>query len=321
MSQFSGNIKRSQRPGKQLPVDRLSYPTGDIPRAATGAKPLYLVGKSQYSPQSPEHGKPEPDPMTSANMNLMMNASRKICGPLLRDFSELEKLQTSVRGVDDFARKARARAYMTLKDELTAARPNYGWVCGWEEIDGADPTRRWIAQPLDGEINFRSGLPYWCVSLALEYKGEIVLASVHDPIRNETFYSEKGGGCWLNNQRRMRASTSPAMDTAVVAANLGDRSPESVGQHITDLERLLPVFGCVQSLGSVSLSLASIAAGRLDGYFQRKPDYASSASGFALLREAGGLAEPMDPDSEAAKSGVIAGNAQTFPLLASLLRQ
>ena len=70
-----------------------------------------------------------------------------------------------------------------------------------EAIDGQDPTRRWIVDPLDGTTNFLHGLPHWAVSIALEHKGQIVAGVVYDPTKDEMFIAEKGQGAWLNDSR------------------------------------------------------------------------------------------------------------------------
>ncbi|MEM6371947.1 MAG: inositol monophosphatase family protein, partial [Pseudomonadota bacterium] len=111
----------------------------------------------------------------SANLNLMIKAARKAGRSLVKDFREVENLQVSMKGAGDFVSRADIAAEKIIKDELMGARPNYGWLAEESsEEKGADPTRRWIVDPLDGTTNFLHGLPHWAVSIALEHKGEIV---------------------------------------------------------------------------------------------------------------------------------------------------
>ena len=143
----------------------------------------------------------------SANVNIMIKAARRAARGLLRDFGEVEQLQVSSKGPGDFVSRADLKAEQVLRDELMEARPNYGWL-GEEsgaEVKGADPTRRWIVDPLDGTTNFLHGLPHWAVSIALEHKSEIVAAVVYDPTKDEMFVAEKGSGAWVND-RRIRVS-------------------------------------------------------------------------------------------------------------------
>ncbi|MBL9053686.1 MAG: inositol monophosphatase, partial [Tabrizicola sp.] len=141
----------------------------------------------------------------SANLNLMIKAARKAGRSLVKDFREVENLQVSTKGPGDFVTKADREAERLIKEELLGGRPTYGWL--GEETGtaaGADPTRRWIVDPLDGTTNFLHGLPHWAVSIALEHKGEIVSAVVYDPAKDEMFWAEKGAGAWLNDNRRLR---------------------------------------------------------------------------------------------------------------------
>ena len=140
----------------------------------------------------------------SANLNLMIKAARRAGKSLVKDFREVENLQVSTKGPGDFVSKADREAERLIKEDLMGARPTYGWLgeeTGGE--DGADPTRRWIVDPLDGTTNFLHGMPHWAISIALEHKGEIVSAVVYDPAKDEMFWAEKGAGAWLNDNRRL----------------------------------------------------------------------------------------------------------------------
>ena len=97
-----------------------------------------------------------------------------------------------MKGAGDFVSKADFAAEQIIRDELMGARPNYGWV-GEESdaVEGADPTRRWIVDPLDGTTNFLHGLPHWAVSIGLEHKGEIVSAVIFDPAKDEMFFTSE----------------------------------------------------------------------------------------------------------------------------------
>jgi fructose-1,6-bisphosphatase/inositol monophosphatase family enzyme len=155
------------------------------------------------------------------NLNLMIKAARKAGRSLVKDFREVENLQVSTKGPGDFVSKADREAERLIKEELLGGRPTYGWI-GEETgvTPGADPTRRWIVDPLDGTTNFLHGMPHWAVSIALEHKGEIVSAVVYDPAKDEMFWAEKGAGCWLNDNRRLRVSGRRAMPEAVFATGV-----------------------------------------------------------------------------------------------------
>ena len=137
----------------------------------------------------------------SANLNIMIKAARRASRGLLRDFGEVENLQVSSKAAGDFVSKADIKAEEIIYDELNEARPNYGWIGEEsEEKKGQDPTRRWIVDPLDGTSNFLHGIPHWAISIALEYKNEIIAGVIYDPIKDEMFTADNGQGAWLNDR-------------------------------------------------------------------------------------------------------------------------
>ena len=131
----------------------------------------------------------------TANLNLMIKAARTAARPLVKDFGEVEQLQVSAKGPGDFVTRADRRAEETIRNQLTEARPSYGFL-GEEggPVEGKDPTRRWIVDPLDGTSNYLHGLPHWAISIALEHKGQIVSAVIYDPTKDELFWAETRPG-------------------------------------------------------------------------------------------------------------------------------
>ena len=177
----------------------------------------------------------------SANLNLMIKAARKAARSLVKDFREVENLQVSAKGPGDFVSRADREAERLIKEELMGARPSYGWL-GEEtgETAGADPTRRWIVDPLDGTTNFLHGMPHWGISIALEHKGEIVSGVVYDPAKDEMFWAEKGAGAWLNDNRRLRVSGRRHLAEAVFATGIPFGAKKTLPAMVQDLARLMP---------------------------------------------------------------------------------
>ncbi|MBC7131894.1 MAG: inositol monophosphatase [Roseovarius sp.] len=257
----------------------------------------------------------------SANLNVMLKAARKAGRLLLKDFGEVENLQVSMKGAGDFVSRADIAAEKALKAELTGARPNYGWAAeeGGEE-PGTDPTRRWIVDPLDGTTNFLHGLPHWAVSVALEHKGEVVAGVIHDPVRDETFFAEKGAGAWMND-RRLRVSARNRMIEAIFATGLPFGGRADLPETLQDLARLLPACAGVRRWGSAALDLAYVAAGRYDGFWERRLNAWDLAAGILIVREAGGLVEPLRKDGDILGDGeVIAANEAMFDKFARVIR-
>ncbi len=258
----------------------------------------------------------------SANLNVMMKTARKAGRVLLKDFGEVENLQVSSKGPGDFVSRADKAAEATIKEELMRARPTYGFL-GEEdkELEGDDPTRRWIVDPLDGTTNFLHGLPHWAVSIALEHKGQIVAGVIYDPVKDEMFYAEKGSGAWLN-ESRLRVSGRHRLIESIFATGLPFAGRSDLPQTMQDLARLLPACSGVRRFGAASLDLAYVAAGRYDGFWERGLHAWDLAAGIVIVREAGGIVEPLQPGRDILADGqIICANEPVFETFARVIRK
>ena len=257
----------------------------------------------------------------SANLNIMIKAARLAGRNLVKDFREVENLQVSSKGAGDFVSRADIAAEEILREELMGARPNYGWV--GEESDpvpGIDPTRRWIVDPLDGTTNFLHGLPHWAVSIGLEHKGEIVSAVVFDPAKDEMFVAEKGQGAFVN-ESRLRVSDRYKMIESIFGTGLPFGGRSDLPESLQDMARLLPATAGVRRWGAAALDLAYVAAGRLDGYWERRLHSWDVAAGILIVRESGGFVEAIRKGDDVLESGsVIAGNGALFETFAKVIR-
>ncbi len=258
----------------------------------------------------------------SANVNIMIKAARKAGRSLLRDFGEVEQLQVSSKGPGDFVSRADLRAEQIVRDELTTARPNYGWL-GEESAAaaGADPTRRWIVDPLDGTTNFLHGLPHWAVSIALEHKGEIVAGVIHDPVKDEIFVAEKGAGAWMND-RRLRVSGRRDMLEMIFATGIPFGGRAELPQTLRELATLTPRTAGIRRWGAAALDLAYVAAGRLDGYWERALNPWDVAAGILLVREAGGFVGAIEEDGDPLEgASIAAANPNVYEGFRAILRE
>ncbi|SFC97683.1 inositol monophosphatase family protein [Tropicimonas isoalkanivorans] len=258
----------------------------------------------------------------SANLNVMVKAARKAGRSLVKDFREVENLQVGSKGPGEFVSKADMAAEQLIREELSTARPQYGWL-GEEtgEEEGKDPTRRWIVDPLDGTTNFLHGLPHWAVSIALEHKGEIVAGVVFDAAKDELFVAEKGAGAWMNDTR-IRVSGRRQMSEALFATGIPFSGKRTLPAMMQDLAVLMPQCAGVRRWGAASLDLAYLAAGRYDGYWEREFHPWDVAAGILLVREAGGFVEPLrDGGDMFADRSLVAGNGEIFVKFAETLRR
>jgi myo-inositol-1(or 4)-monophosphatase len=189
-----------------------------------------------------------------------------------------------------------------VKELLATERPDDGLLAEEGSAQESASGRRWVVDPLDGTINYLYKLPTWCVSVALEDEQGGVVAVVHDPLRDETFTAGRGQGARVNGHE-IHVSGEERPERALIATGFSYRAEVRASQAEV-VSRVLPRFRDIRRAGAAALDLAYLAAGRLDGYYERglKPwDWAAAR---LLVTEAGGaVAElPGEPMGLAAAS-------------------
>lgn len=194
-----------------------------------------------------------------------------------------------------------------LVTRLRQEFPTFGFLTEESPAIAGDSNYTWIIDPLDGTRNYASGIPYFCISLALVQGEEVLLGLTYDPVRREHFWAEKGGGAFCN-ERRLAVARKPNLQASLIGFDMGyhdDRARES-------LETVLGFWPGIQSMrvmGSAALSLAYVAAGRLDLYFHGHLYPWDVACGLLLVTEAGGkITDRQGGPFTIHSSGAIAAN-------------
>ena len=215
----------------------------------------------------------------SSNLNIMIKAAEKASKSIIRDFGEIEKLQVSKKGPNDFVTKTDKNVEKILIEELSKTKKNYSFLS--EEIgkiNNKDKENIWIIDPIDGTINFLHGIPHFAISIALQSDGQIISGLIFDPIKDEMYYSEKNKGSYLNNQR-LRVSKRSSLDECLFSSN-------HEGVKFSNLN--------MRYSGCAALDLAYVASGRLDGYFHNKINIWDIAAGALMIEEAGGIVNDLN---------------------------
>ena len=210
----------------------------------------------------------------SSNLNLMIKATEKASKVVIRDFGEIEKLQVSKKGPNDFVTKTDRNVEKILINELSKSKKNYSFIT--EEtgkINNKDKENIWIIDPIDGTTNFLHGIPHFAICIALKSKGEIISGLIFDPIKDEMFFTEKNKGAYLNNQR-LRVSKKNSLNDCLFSSN-------QEGVKFSNLN--------MRCSGCAALDLAYVASGRLDGFFHNNINIWDIAAGALMVEEAGGV--------------------------------
>jgi len=259
--------------------------------------------------------------LTSANINVMVKSCRKASKYLIRDFGEVEKLQVSLKGPGDFVTKTDEKVEKILIEELQNARPNYSILS--EEIGEIknDEEFKWIIDPIDGTANFLHGIPHFGISLALEKKKEIVCAIIFDPIKNEIFSAEKGMGSYLNNQR-MRVSARTKLKDCIIFTGGPKHDSQNSELAFKEYKKFSSkVLIPIRKMGSASLDMAYVAAGRCDGFWQRNLNYWDIAAGILLVKEAGGFVTDFEgKDKYIENKTILVANSSINEEMVELLK-
>ena len=248
--------------------------------------------------------------MRSALLNVMVQAATKAGRNLAKDFGEVENLQVSVKGPADFVSNADRRAEQIVFEELQKARPTYGFL-GEEgtEVKGTDGQHRWIVDPLDGTTNFLHGIPMFAVAIALQRGDDIVASVIFNPIMDELYTAEKGGGAWLNDRKRLRVATRKHLADTVIVTGINSQGRSIDLLQLKQLAQVTPAVAGIRRTGSASTDLAWVATGRFDGYWEAGLKPWDVAPGYLLVREAGGVVTDYAGTAGCIWNGqVIAGN-------------
>ena len=228
---------------------------------------------------------------TSPTLSIMIKAAQKAAGKLVRDFGEVENLQVSSKGPNDFVSNADKKAEETIIAELLKARPDYAILA--EESGAANDGKseyRFVIDPLDGTTNFLHGFPYWCISIGLEKNGEPVAGCIMAPMTNDIYWAEKGGGAFLNN-KRLRVSSRKFLNEAYIASGSPTsyrRVTKATENILKTINKIAPKVGTIRCVNAAALDLAGLASGRFDAVVDLSLKKWDMAAGIIIVKEAGG---------------------------------
>lgn len=233
------------------------------------------------------------------------------------------------------------RAEELIRFRILAARPGDA-ILGEEEGqtgDTAEAQVRWVVDPLDGTVNYLYGLHDWAVSIAAEVGGEIVAGAVYLPMRHELFSAHLGGGAWLGsewpppgrtqsqpsgpfqpgeeNHIRLQCRPGVPLNQALVGTGFGYRVERRAVQGEV-VAAMLPRLRDIRRGGVASIDLCAVAAGRLDGYYERGLHYWDWAAGALVAAEAGAVVGGLHGNPISGAMAVAAGPRLFGPLVAEL---
>jgi myo-inositol-1(or 4)-monophosphatase len=180
---------------------------------------------------------------------------------------------------------------------------------------------RWIIDPLDGTTNYAHGYPVFCVSIALEKDGVIILGVIYDPTRRDTFIAVRGDGAYLNG-KRLASSKTADLNRSLLATGFPYDIRESKENNLNYFSTMAKEAQAIRRAGAAALDMAYVAAGRLDGFWELKLQPWDMAAGCLMIEEAGGKITEISGSSwNILSPDILASNGRIHEQMIAVLQR
>ena len=251
-------------------------------------------------------------------LNTAVKAARRAGSIINRASGNLDMLKVESKSYNDFVSEVDKAAEAAILEVILDAYPTHA-VMAEESGSQGESEYEWIIDPLDGTTNFLHGLPQYAVSIALSHKGSITQAVVYDPARNDLYTATRGSGAFLND-RRIRVSKRTRLEEALIGTGFPFRNFEHLDPYLAIFRELVQKTSGLRRPGSAALDLASVAAGRFDGFWEFGLSPWDIAAGTLLITEAGGLVGDLQGEPGYLESGnIVAGSPRIFAQLLQVI--
>lgn len=242
-----------------------------------------------------------------------------IGGSILKEnFKKIKMVDIESKGVRDFVTYVDRLSEERIRNYILSIYPNHSFL-GEEEGSFGNSEFVWIVDPLDGTKNYISGFEIFAVSVALRRDNEYLVGVVYVPMLDKLYYTEKGGGAYLNGQR-IRVSSKP-VENAVVATGFPFRNIRELDSYIAMLRDAFITFSGVRRPGAAAIDLAMVAEGVFDGFFEMKLSIWDIAAGALLVEEAGGRFTDFQGNRDLSSGNIIAGGEPVYSKLFEIVQR
>ena len=252
-------------------------------------------------------------------VNIAVRAARTAGSVIVRYLDRLDQLTVENKGRNDFVSEVDRMAEAAIIQVLRKAYPDHGILA---EETGAE--RRgdwlWVIDPLDGTTNYLHGFPQFAVSIAVQHRGVTEAAVVYDPLRQELFTAQRGGGALLDG-RRIRVSQHRHLQDCLLGTGFPFREPHHLDAYLGMFRDLLAGCTDLRRAGAAALDLAYVASGRLDGFWEIGLKPWDMAAGALLIQEAGGMVADFSGGDDYLDTGnIVAAHPRICRALLDTLR-
>lgn len=211
----------------------------------------------------------------------------KTAGAFIRQEREnFSYSKVEIKGLNDLVSYVDKTAEELIVKELHTIYKDAGFIVE-ENTRSEKKDYNWIVDPLDGTTNFIHGIPCYAVSIALEYKGEIVLGVVYEVSRDECFYAQKDKGAFLDG-RAIEVSSRKSISESLIATGFPIYNFERIDNYLSTMKYFMERTHGLRRIGAASVDLCYVACGRMDAYFEYNLKPWDVAAGALIVKEAGG---------------------------------
>ena len=259
-------------------------------------------------------------------LNTAIKAARKAGGIINKAALDPTKVQIFQKHKNDFVTNVDKECEYEIKNILFKAYPKH--IILAEEsttkeelasILSCSKGYTWVVDPIDGTTNFIHDFPFYSISIALLLNGKVCQAVVYDPHRDELFIASEGRGSFLNS-KRIRVSTHEELKASLITTGFPTRTINHFDFYNSKIPKLINNDVTLRRTGSAALDLCYVAAGRVDGFFEKGLQAWDIAAGSLIVREAGGYVSDLDSKDNYLLNGeVIASNPKLFPSILKLI--
>lgn len=245
-------------------------------------------------------------------------------GKLIRDrVGSISQEEISQKSFSDFVTEVDLESEKIIITNIKKCFPSHHIMAeeSFKDKDYKKADYIWIIDPLDGTTNFIHSFPFIAISMALMYKGELILGVIHDPLRNETFYTEKDSGAFLNG-KKIKVSRTIEPHSSLIATGFPFRNKQYIENYVKIFQQMLHSVNDLRRAGAAAIDLAYVACGRVDGFFEYALSPWDIAAGTILIKEAGGVVSDFDgKDNYLLTGNIIAGNPIIHKFLSDKLKE
>jgi myo-inositol-1(or 4)-monophosphatase len=240
-----------------------------------------------------------------------IKAARTAGEIILDNLNRISKDDIRIKQASDFVTRVDKESELAIIRTVREHFPHHCFLAEESLKDAETDEYRWIIDPLDGTTNYIHGYPVFSVSIALEWKKEIIMGVIFDPLRDELFTAERGAGASLNGHAIYVSSVSDLKD-CLITTGFPFRRKELIEPYLKLFKNIFHKVSDLRRAGSAALDLAHLACGRCDGFFEIGLSPWDVAGGSLIVQEAGGVVTDFGGGPYYLSTGnIVAGNPDT----------